>query len=309
MNRMNTLFSWLLLIMNIFPTGCKIDEQSSNKIKGNEYNLSVPDKIYSLPATLYEVSGITEIDESTIACVQDENGIVFIYDLNKNETVRTIFFGSEGDYEDIVRVNNTLYILRSDEVLAEIINFNDKNFKRTVYPVNIPGKDCEGLCYDKKNNRLLFAPKEISDDNPDNKGKRFIYGFDLKTKALIKGPVLRFDINEIEKFAIENNIKIPMKGKKGEKEKPDINLRISALGIHPVTNRIYVISGPERMFYVFDMNGKIQYLQKLDNKLFPQPEGIVFMKNGDMLISNEGTKDLATIVRFNYKSKTGSQPL
>jgi len=91
------------------------------------------------------------------------------------------------------------------------------------------------------------------------------------------------------------------KGKKGEKEEPDIKLRISALGIHPVTNRLFVISGPERMFYVFDINGKIQYLRKLDNKQFPQPEGITFLKNGDMLISNEGTKDLATIVRFNYK--------
>lgn len=287
--------------MNVFPTGCQMVEQDKTKINGIEYDLSAPDKVYSLPATLYEVSGITEIDASTIACVQDEHGIVFIYDLIKNETTSTIYFGSTGDYEDIARVDNTLYVLRSDEAMAEIKNFNDKNFIRNAYPVNIPGKDCEGLCYDKKNNRLLLAPKEISEDNPENKGKRFIYGFDLKTKALIKGPVLRIDVKEIEKFAAENNIKIPMKGKKGEKEEPDIKLRISALVIHPVTNRLFVISGPERMLYVFDMNGKIQYLQKLDSKLFPQPEGITFMKNGDMLISNEGTKDLATIVRFNYK--------
>lgn len=294
--------------MNMFPYSFQTVEQSSNKTKGIEFDLSAPDKVYSLPATLYEVSGITEIDASTIACVQDENGIVFIRDIVKNETIRHIVFGSAGDYEDIARVDNTLYVLRSDEVITEISNYNDKNFMMKAYPVNIPGKDCEGLCHDKKNNRLLFAPKEISDDNPDNKGKRFIYGFDLKTKTLIKGPVLRFDIREIEKFAVENNIKVPMKGKKGENEEPDIKLRISALGIQPLTNRIFVISGPERMFYVFDMNGKIQYLRKLDSKQFPQPEGITFLKNGDMLISNEGTKDLATIVRFNYKPKTGSQP-
>jgi len=298
---MNILVFWLLLTMNILPPCSHEEKQSSIPVKGIEYDLSTPDKVYSLPATLYEVSGITEIDASTIACVQDENGIVFIHDIVKNETIRHIVFGSEGDYEDIARVGNTLYILRSDETLVEIKNFNDKNFIRKSYLVNIPGKDCEGLCYDQKNNRLLFAPKEISDNNPENKGKRFIYGFDLKTKTLIKGPVLRFDIKEIEKFAVENNIKVPMKGKKGEKEEPDIKLRISALGIHPLTNRIFVISGPERMFYVFDMNGEIQYLRKLDNKQFPQPEGITFLKNGDMLISNEGTKDLATIVRFNYK--------
>ncbi len=287
--------------MNILPTFSHEGKQSTIPVKGIEYDLSAPDKVYSLPATLYEVSGITEIDASTIACVQDEHGIVFIHDLNKNKTIRTISFGYEGDYEDIARVNNTLYVLRSDEALVEISNFNDKNFIRKAYPVSIPGKDCEGLCYDKKNNRLLLAPKEISEDNPENKGKRFIYGFDLKTKALIKGPVLRFDIQEIERFAQENNIKVPVKGKKGEKEKPDLKLRISAMGIHPLTNRLFVISGPESMLYVFDLNGKIQYLKKLDNKLFPQPEGITFMKNGDLLISNEGIKDFATIVRFNYK--------
>lgn len=298
---MNILLFWLLLIMNIFPSSCQTVEQSSNKMNGIEYDLSAPDKVYSLPATLYEVSGITEIDASTIACVQDEHGIVFIHNLNKNETIRTIYFGSGGDYEDITRVNNTLYVLRSDEAMVEIINFNDKKFIRKAYPVNIPGKDCEGLCYDKKNNRLLFAPKEISEDNPENKGKRFIYGFDLKTKTLIKGPVFRLDIKAIESFAIEKKIKVPMKGKKGEKEIPDIKLRVSGLGIHPITNKLFVLSGMEHILFVFDMKGNIEYLERLDHKLFPQPEGITFMKNGDMLISNEGTKDLATIVRFNYK--------
>ena len=86
---MNILFSWLLLIMNMFPYSFQTVEQSSNKTKGIEFDLSAPDKVYSLPATLYEVSGITEIDASTIACVQDENGIVFIHDIVKNETIRT----------------------------------------------------------------------------------------------------------------------------------------------------------------------------------------------------------------------------
>ena len=92
-----------------------------------------------------------------------------------------------------------------------------------------------------------------------------------------------------------------VKGKKGEKEKPDIKFRISALGIQPITNRLFAISGMEHMLFVFDMNGKIEYLGKLDHKLFTQPEGITFMKNGDMLISNEGRNDFATILRFNFK--------
>ena len=190
--------------------------------------------------------------------------------------------------------------MRSDELLIEIKDFNSDNFKSASYSTGIPGRNTESLCYDRKTNRLLIAPKEIPDDNPENKDKRFIYGFDLGSKKLIKGPVISFDIKLIEKFALENKIKVPVKGKKGEKKKPDIKLKISAISIHPISDRLYVLSGAERLLLVFDMNGNIEYLERLDKDLFTQPEGITFMKNGDMFISNEGRKSEATLIRFNY---------
>jgi hypothetical protein len=189
-------------------------------------------------------------------------------------------------------------------VLTGISNFNSDNFRTTTYETEVPGKDIEGLCYDRKNNRLLIVPKEISEKNPENKGKRFIYGFDLASKRLIKGPVFRFDIQAISRFAIENNIKIPMKGKKGKKQEPDIAMRISAIGIHPLTDRLYALSGLERLLFVFDMNGNIEFLERLDKDMFAQPEGITFMKNGDMFISNEGRNGAPTIIRFNCKYHT-----
>ena len=95
---------------------------------------------------------------------------------------------------------------------------------------------------------------------------------------------------------------MPMKDKKkGEEREPDIKFRPSAIGIHPTANKLFVISGMEHLIFVFDMNANIEYIEKLDPDLFPQPEGITFMTNGDMLISNEGRNGPATIVRFNYK--------
>jgi uncharacterized protein YjiK len=94
-----------------------------------------------------------------------------------------------------------------------------------------------------------------------------------------------------------------MKGKKDKKkEEPDIKLQVSAIGIHPVTGRLYVLSGPERLLFVFDMKGNIVFMERLSGDLFKQPEGITFMKNGDMFISNEGKEKAPTLVRFNYKS-------
>jgi uncharacterized protein YjiK len=297
---MKAFFFGLVFLTNIFFVNSHADCQRGNTAKRIEYDLSAPDKVYVLPPALYEISGMTETDASTIACIQDEHGIIFFYDLNKKQVVKQFVFGAEGDYEDIARVEKTLWVMRSDEFLIEIKDFSSASFKSASYLTGIPGRDIEGLCYDRKNNRLLIVPKEISDDNPENKDKRFIYGFDLGSKKLIKGAALRLDIKMIERFALENKIKVPVKGKKGEEKKPDIKLKISAISIHPISGRLYVLSGTERLLLVFDMNGNIEYLERLDKDLFPQPEGITFMKNGDMFISNEGRHAEATLIRFNY---------
>ncbi|MGC9342766.1 MAG: hypothetical protein ACP5E3_08705, partial [Bacteroidales bacterium] len=62
------------------------------------------------------------------------------------------------------------------------------------------------------------------------------------------------------------------------------------------------ISSRDKLLFVFNMNGNIEHIEILDPLLFRQAEGISFMKNGDMLISNEGKKkkNPPTIVRFNY---------
>ena len=297
---MKGFFYCLFFLTNILFLHSHAHCQSGNTLRSIEYDLSAPDKVYVLPPALFEISGMTETDALTIACIQDEHGIIFFYDINRDKIVRQLVFGSEGDYEDIVRVDKTLYVMRSDELLIEIKDFNSDNYKSASYSTGIPGRNTEGLCYDRKNNRLLIVPKEIPDDNPENKDKRFIYGFDLGSKKLIKGAVLRLDTKVIEKFALENKIKVPVKGKKGEKKEPDIKLKISAISIHPISGRLYVLSAAERLLLVFDMNGNIEYLERLDKDLFTQPEGITFMKNGDMFISNEGRNSEATLIRFNY---------
>jgi hypothetical protein len=296
---MKTVCFFALFFIEIFSVTGQTGNKSGTFIKV-EYNLSAPDIIYLLPHDLKEISGITQINDSTIACVQDERGIVFIYNFNKNQTSRQFIFGPQGDYEDIARVEETLYVVKSSELLTEIKDFKAGNIKTENYMLGIPGKDIEGLCYDKKNNRLLIAPKEISKDS-DKKDNRFIYGFDLGSKKLIKAPAFEFELKSIKRFCMENNIKVPMKSKKdGKKDEPDIKFRPSAIGIHPVTNKLILISGMEHLIFVFDMNGNIEYLEKLDPALFPQPEGITFLTNGDMLISNEGRHGSATLLRFNF---------
>ena len=149
--------------------------------------------------------------------------------------------------------------------------------------------------------RLLIGPKGKVGEESENKNRRFIYAFDLKSKKLDKNPVFVFDLKAIKKFAMDNDIKVPMKhGKKNDKKEPDIEFRISEIGINPVTKKLYVLSGMEQLLFVFDMKGNIEYIERLDPDLYNQPEGIAFLNNGDMLISNESKNKKPTIVRCNY---------
>ena len=260
------------------------------------YDLSRPDQAIPLPGVLKEVSGITLFDPLNVACVQDENGMIFLVDIVKGKLNGYFSFHSIGDYEGITLAGNDIYVLRSDGELFQVLIEGSSGSLKKIFSVGIPPLDNEGLCYDRKNNRLLIVAKNSPGKDSDSRGKHPVYGFDLNSEVLVEGPVLTFDISEIKKFAADKNIK-PSEGE------GKINFRPSAMGIHPVTNKLYVLSALEKMLFVFNMNGNIEYIEKLNPALYDMPEGITFLPNGDMLISNEGRINPPTILRFNYKAK------
>jgi len=63
------------------------------------------------------------------------------------------------------------------------------------------------------------------------------------------------------------------------------------------------LSGMEHLLMVFNLHGKIEYMEKLDHDIYNQPEGLTFLNNGDMLISNESKNKKPTIVRCNFRKK------
>jgi uncharacterized protein YjiK len=310
---MKLIESYLLRLLIVFTVSCSnssiIREQSSDNISYNAigYNLSGPDEIFILPDILHEISGITAIDSLSIACVQDENGAIFVFDLLKNKISNRIVFNTNGDYEGIAQVNNTFYILRSDGVLFETMNVESTDLKKEIFHTGIPAGNNEGLCYDKQNNRLLIAPKDNFDKETVKKGKRPVYGFDLLTNRLINEPVFNFDLSDIKRFESESTGKDLEKDSKGknkkkkEKNDPNIEFKPSEISIHPLTKDLYILSGSENMLFVFDPSGTIKFIEKLRPELLSNAEGITFLNNGDLFISNEGQNRRATLLRFNYK--------
>ncbi len=280
------------------------NSQVTKTISEIGYDLSEPDKTSILPYELREISGLTIIDSSSVACIQDEKGIVFIYDLTRDQITKQIYFNKGGDYEGICRVSQTLFILKSNGVLFKINDYESSAYADEIKLPTLKEDDNEGLCYDRKNHRILIAPKTKSGKNSGFKKTQRIYAYDLRSDQLDKEPVYDIKIEEVSRLLVDDNL---IKAKKEKKKKkpavPEISLSPSEIAIHPLTGKLFILSSEDHMLFVFDTNGRIEYAEKLDPILLNRPEGLAFFENGDMLISNESGNKYPTIMRFKYRKK------
>ena len=294
------MYKKLLFLTSIYFS-FSLSSFQKNSISPLGYDFSKPQLNIILPEILHEISGITVIDSTTVACIQDENGILFLYDIAHNKIKQQLTFGINGDYEGITKVKNTIYILRSDGVLFEIKDFHSKKINVKTYATQIPAINNEGLCYDASNNRLLIGSKGKINKDPLFKDQRFIYEFNLKTQVLNQTPVFSFNINDINISAKLKGVNFKKKkNKKGHLVEIGFKLNTSEIALHPITKKLYVLSAVDHCLFVFNTNGELEDIEQLNPIVFNKSEGLSFFPNGDILITNEGQAHQPTLLRFKY---------
>lgn len=230
---------------------------------------------WELPSELKEISAMVWLEDNTLAAIQDEDGIIFIYDLMQRKVTDKLRFGPSDDYEGLAIAGTTAYVLRSDGAIIEVNDYKESKIKTITYTTHFSAKNnMESLFFDAKNNQLLIAPK---DKDLKNKGQKGIYGFDLKEKQFKTEPIfsIPMDDNVLKRF------------RKKDLEK---TFRPSDLAIHPVTGEIYILEGADPKLLIMDAEGRLKKVHELSKKKFPQPEGITFSPKGKMYISSEGKK-------------------
>lgn len=268
------------------------------------YDLANPNTKDDLPRILTEVSGLSNIDNATFACIQDEKGILFIYDLLQKKIKQEHHFSHDGDYEGIAKVGEDMYILRSDGMIFKVSDFQQPAFKVDSFRTNIPAPNNEGLCYDKEHNRLLIGSKGKIGKGAAFKDLRAIYAFDLKTNALAAKPLFTIDVQDLKAYAIAHKIKLPTaSSKKSKAEEPIIKFMTSEIAIHPFSKKLYLLSAKDYLFFIFNMNGEVEHIEALNPKVFNKAEGMTFLDNGDLLISNEGQDKRPSLLKFNYHAQ------
>lgn len=237
---------------------------------------------WDLPNELNEISGIAWIGANRIACVQDEDGIIFIYNLATSKVENSITFGEGGDYEGITVMGESAYVLRSDGVIFEISQFESEEIKVTEHKTllqDLKSINVEGLCKDSANNRLLLAVKERKGLKDHNE----IYAFDLDNKNIGSDPSQIIDFSD--------PVFKELKGKSKGKFSP------GDIAIHPKTGEIYLLDGTNPKILITTENGLPKEIIMLQSKDFGNPEGITFSKEGDMYISNEAEGNSANILK------------
>lgn len=270
-----------------------LDKVESVQIKDSTlpYNLSKPSKKFRMPDDLSEISGLSYAGEDKFACIQDDKGIMYLFDTKKREVTYAYKFGKAKDCEDVAVVNNTAYVLQSNGHIWQIDDFDKNNpsekksHKIKKYKPLLLSKEnnTEGLAFDRESNSLLVACKGSQDLEEQGiylKGKKAIYRFDLSTKKLSTKPAYAIDLGHLDNGDFE----------------------ISGIAVHPITGNIYVITSVGKMLAVLSQDGKIITAKQLDKKIFKQPEGICFNPDGDLFISNESKdKGKANILKFKYR--------
>jgi uncharacterized protein YjiK len=266
------------------------------------FNFAEPEFIHSLPFELREISGITSYMEGQMACIQDEEGVIYIYDLSSNTIIDKIPFAERGDFEGLTKVDSTFYVLRSDAQLFSVKRTRDSVMVNSNR-LSIDAWDNEALCYDQRDNRLLLTPKSKIGKGPEFKGQRAIYEISLETGKLNPLPIFTVQVEEILSFALDKNIPLPKKEASKITDSIDYFLKFkpSSIAVHPKTNDIYVISAIDHTMAVFEKSGKLINFMTLDPLLFNKPEGMTFLPNGDLIVTNEGQMGTPTLLKFTWQ--------
>lgn len=239
------------------------------------YNFLNPEKIIELPEVLLEISGHFLTETGELICIQDESGIVFRFDPEKEAITGMMRFTDSGDFEDITMKNDSVFVLRSD---GTIFSFNYLNFQGQTTMEMIPFNcmNLEGLYYDHIAKKFLAACKD--QDITSNSRMRTIYSFQSgKAQPEIH---LKIDQEEIKSLLNRN---FPGLGDEATVLNP------SALAIHPGNGHMFILSAENNLLAVYERE-KLLELIPLPSNIYYKPEGLAFFPDGRLILSSEGKK-------------------
>lgn len=265
----------------LFFTSCEM-AWSPKSPKG--YVMPRPQKRF-LEKKVNEISGLFYLQkENAMLAIADNKQK--IYRVAPDGTISHYFeedFGPVADYEDLIKVDSSIYVLISDGTIVEVSR-TDSGLNVKNYPFWSERKnDFETMYYDPSIKSLVILCKFCKEG--DNETTPAAYRFDLAGKKFDTTPYYRISSKDVMHTL-----------KDGQAD-----FKPSAAAIHPVEKRLYILASAGNLLVVTDLKGKVQQVFRLNPTLYPQAEGIAFAPNGDIYIANEAKLGKPTLLHIPYK--------
>ncbi len=234
----------------------------------------------SLPKELKEISGLAVTGDDRLFSHNDEIGTVYEVDISTGKIINEFYLGKKKlkkDFEGIAVAKDSLFLVTSSGVLYKFKYPDDEQYVeyKKIKTFLSAKYNVEGLCYDKATNSLLLASKEYAGKNLTE--YKAIYAFDLSTYILNEEPRFLINLDSLkDKFNINN-------------------FSPTGIEVHPGSGNVFILSSHEKVIVELSSNGELLNAVKLKSKNHRQPEGIAFLSDLSLLISDEGKEEKAKV--------------
>ena len=281
------------------PLETMLDQDSKQPASSNDggvatsnihYRLEKPDRTYALAPELDMISDLSTSDDSkSLWAVTAEKGSVFRLSIADGGVEQTVEFAARGDCEGVSAHEGKVVVARTDGELF-VINLEDS--KTTTVATHL-GTTCslQGVAWDPNRKSLLLICKFAMPKIPHARKSFAIYAMTLEHK-LIKEPVIVVPRQAIDDYLGTHPGQPRLRSEMGEEFTP------TAIGVHPTTHQIFLVSGRGTMLVVLAPNGTLVRVDALDPVTHPHPKGITFDSEGTMYISNAARGDHALIQAY-----------
>lgn len=244
------------------------------------------DASYVMPTELAEISGITFMKGKTasVYAIQDEEGLLFEYDLVNEKVLEKVTFANKGDYEELATDGKFFYVLKSNgDIYSFLKNGLSADFNVFANKGLVPEEEYEAMAFDPASGSLFILCKACKADKKRNTVSGYILARDGDGQLSYAD---QFTLQVDALSALDKRIKRTFKP--------------SAMAKRSQSGEWYLLSSIDRALVVTDADFNPKRIVHLPRKNFEQPEGIAFDETGNLYISSEaGRKGQGMIYRFN----------
>lgn len=239
---------------------------------------------WRLPARLNEISGLALDANERLFAVADEATTIYQLDVEEGRVLKEFSFGRpamRADIEGIAIIGDYFFLISSDGEMyvgREAADRESADYER--HPTGL-GKECEieGLAASTAENRLLIACK-------NGRGKKSrddiaIFVWNAGTRQLMPELTLRLPVRDICRRIDADRV------------------NPSGITVDPVTGHLLLVAARQHALIELLPDGRLLQALRLPlTSRHRQPEGIERLRDGRLLIADEGGSHKARLASY-----------